>query len=102
MPSVNKWQITTSPRMLRRMGKTGEELAELQNVVSRIIIQGIDEVDPGTGKVNRDRLIDEVADVLAQIKTTIEFLALPEERIAERMERKHALMVEWEAMYDAD
>lgn len=96
---MNKWQVTTDPLMLRRMGKTGEELGELQNVVSRIIIQGIDEIDPGTGKTNRQRLIDETADVLAQCYVNMAALGLPESEINARVDTKVGLMAEWESLY---
>ena len=45
----------------------GEEAGELASACCRILIQGINESDPGTGKVNRQRLLDEIADVRALI-----------------------------------
>jgi len=98
-PKLTKWTPTTDLMMLRRMGKLIEELGELSNVAARCIIQGIDEVDPGTGKVNRQRLHDELADVLAQVHCTIETLGLSSTGIAERRNDKIAQMAEWEAMF---
>lgn len=97
--ALTKWTPTTDLMMLRRMGKLQEELAELANVAARCIIQGIDEVDPGTGKVNRLRLQHEIADVLAQCSQTIKALNLDETAISERTIEKERLMEEWEAMF---
>jgi hypothetical protein len=52
-PKLSKWVPTTDPMTLRRMGKLTEELGELQSVAARVVIQGIDETDPSSGKVNR-------------------------------------------------
>jgi NTP pyrophosphatase (non-canonical NTP hydrolase) len=97
--ALTKWTPTTDLMMLRRMGKLQEELAELANVAARCIIQGIDEVDPGSGKVNRTRLENEIADVLAQCRCTIDALGLDDDHIAERTREKREQMAEWEAMF---
>lgn len=96
---TSKWIPTTDLMMLRRMGKLGEELGELQSVTARCIIQGIDEVDPGSGKVNRQRLQEELADVQAQIGCTVQALQLDQDFMARRTARKIELMSEWEAMF---
>jgi NTP pyrophosphatase (non-canonical NTP hydrolase) len=98
-PKMNKWTPTTNLLELRRLGKLGEELGELANVASRCIIQGLDEVDPGTGKVNRQRLLDEMADVYAQIECTMEAFGLDRTYYAERVVRKVRQMGEWEALF---
>lgn len=99
---LSKWTPTTDLMMLRRMGKLLEELGELTNVAARCIIQGIDEVDPGTGKVNRLRLENEIADVLAQCRCTIDALGLDDHAIRVRVEDKRDQMRRWEAMFGAD
>ena len=96
---MNKWQLESSVIVRRRMGKTGEELAELSSVVSRIQIQGLDAIDPGTGQTNRQRLIDETADVLAQCYSNIKSLDLPQDEIKQRTAVKMTLMDEWEGLY---
>jgi hypothetical protein len=96
---VTKWVPTTDLMMLRRMGKTSEECSELIAVLARVIIQGIDEVDPASGKPNRERLIDEVADVQAQLNCTIEWLGLNRNYITARTARKEGYMREWEGMF---
>lgn len=96
---VTKWTPTTQLSMLRRMGKLLEELNECGSVAARCIIQGIDEVDPSSQRVNRDRLGDEMADVLAQIECTVAMLDYDRDALALRVERKLASMAAWEAMF---
>lgn len=100
--AMSKWVPTTNLLMLRRMGKLSEELGELQAVAARCIIQGIDEVDPGTGRVNSNRLADELADVYAQIECTMEALKLHKGNFARRVTIKKGQMREWEEMFDGD
>lgn len=99
--SMTKWQHTTEPLHVRRLGKTGEELAELAAVVSRCLIQGIDEIDPSSGKTNRQRFIDETADVRAQLNCNDRAFGLPVAEIAARVAKKEAWMAEWESHYSA-
>lgn len=87
--------------ILRRVGKTGEEAAELGKVCSRITIQGLDGVDPATGISNREALAKEIADVLAQCKCTINALGLDDSAIRARSHFKVAQMAEWEAMFSS-
>lgn len=96
--SMNPWMPERSPLILRRVGKTGEEAAELLKVTNRIVIQGIDGVDPESGKTNRQCLQDEAADVLAQICLCINVLGLDQAAIDARVTRKLELMAEWEAL----
>lgn len=101
-PKLSKWTPTTDLVTLRRMGKLTEELGELQSVAARVVIQGIDEVDPGTGKVNRQRLLDELADVQAQIGCTLLAFDLDQDYLARRVAEKVRQMNEWEAMFAGD
>ncbi len=101
VPSMSKWQHTTDPLHIRRLGKTGEELAELAAVVSRCLIQGLDEIDPSSGKTNRQRFIDETADVRAQLNCNDRAFGLPLAEIAARVAKKEAWMAEWESHYGA-
>ncbi|MBL8387003.1 MAG: hypothetical protein JNK17_02080 [Hydrogenophaga sp.] len=99
--AMNKWIPESDPMVLRRVGKTGEECAELAKVCSRITIQGLDGVDPATGESNRRALAKEIADVVAQCLVTIKALDLPREFIDERVNVKRDQMAEWEAMFSA-
>lgn len=93
----SNWTPTTNLLHLRRFGKLQEELAELAAVAARCITQGIDEVDPGTGKLNRHRLEEELADVLAQCQITVRLLDLNSDAIHDRKLRKQVMMMRWES-----
>jgi len=97
--ALSKWIPESDPMVLRRVGKTGEECAELAKVCSRITIQGLDGVDPATGETNRQALTKEVADVMAQCLVTMEALGLDSFAIHSRKLDKVAQMAEWEAMF---
>lgn len=97
--AMNKWTPETDPMVLRRVGKTGEECAELSKVCSRITIQGLAGVDPATGESNRLALAKEVADVMAQCEVTIQALGLSREFIEARAATKVEQMAEWESMF---
>jgi hypothetical protein len=95
-PKMQPWRVETDKRRLRRLGKTGEELAELSAVVSRCIIQGVDEIDPSSGKTNRQRLQEEVADVYCQLDLLVTALNLNTFQIDVRSAKKAGQMAEWE------
>lgn len=97
--ALSKWVPETNPMILRRVGKTGEECAELSKVCSRITIQGIDGVDPATGVSNREALTKEIADVIAQCDVTAQALGLDIDAIDDRSVEKKRQMREWEAMF---
>ena len=97
--AMNKWIPETNQMVLRRVGKTGEECAELSKVCSRITIQGVDGIDPATGVSNRDALAKEIADVIAQCFVTINALGLDNDAIKARAHDKQAQMAEWEALF---
>lgn len=99
--AMNKWVPESNPMILRRVGKTGEECAELSKVCSRITIQGLDGIDPETGKTNRQALANEVADVMAQCEVTIRKLGLNRRAINLRAYEKEQQMIEWEALFSA-
>ncbi|MCB2071195.1 MAG: hypothetical protein KDF67_17050 [Ottowia sp.] len=97
--AVTKWIPESDPMVLRRVGKTGEECAELAKVCSRITIQGLDGVDPVTGISNREALAKEIADVIAQCDVTVQALGLDMDAIDARSVDKKRQMREWEAMF---
>jgi NTP pyrophosphatase (non-canonical NTP hydrolase) len=94
-----KWSLEPDAQRLRRYGKTIEEMGECLAVLGRCIIQGIDETDPGTQKKNRQRLTDETADVIAQLKLNCDVLKLDDDAIFDRVTDKLAQMAAWEAMF---
>lgn len=98
--ALNPWRPMTQPLDLKHIGKLGEELNECAAAASRCVIQGIDESEPVTGKVNRDWLEDEIADVRANSELVIEHFGLDVAKIAERSERKKKHLRAWHAMAD--
>lgn len=97
--ALSKWIPESDPKVLRRVGKTGEECADLSKVCSRITIQGLDGVDPASGESNREALAKEIADVIAQCDVCIDALALDWDAIRRRVREKVEQMREWEAMF---
>ncbi|MEQ1698169.1 MAG: hypothetical protein ABL901_20255 [Hyphomicrobiaceae bacterium] len=97
-PTLNPWRPMTDALDLAHLGKLGEELNEAGAAVSRCIIQGIDEREPVTGKVNREWLEDEIADVLAGIDLVAFHFGLDPVCIALRVARKKAHLRNWHAM----
>jgi len=95
---VNPWHPISNPVDIKHLGKLGEEAGELASAVSRCIIQGVDEAEPVTGKVNREWLEDEIADVMAGSMLVMRRFNLNEERISERVERKMAQLRSWHDM----
>jgi len=95
---ANSWRPTRSPIDLAHLGKLAEELGECAAAASRCIIQGIDEREPETGKLNRGWLEDEIADVTAGIALVTEHFKLDNERIFRRAMRKMKHLRAWHAM----
>ena len=98
---MKKWEPESNTHIARRVGKTGEESCELGSVCARISIQGLQSVDPSSGKTNRQRLIEEMADVQAQINCNIGTILTDDEHrwFQQRTIEKMAQMSEWEAHY---
>lgn len=97
---ANPWHPMTVPIDLKHLGKLGEELNECGAAVSRCIIQGIDEAEPVTGKVNRRWLEDEIADVYANLKLVVDHFGLDTAHIRGRMGRKQEHLKSWHEMLD--
>jgi NTP pyrophosphatase (non-canonical NTP hydrolase) len=91
----NPWHPMSDPVDLKHLGKLGEELGECSAAVSRCIIQGIDEAEPVTGKINREWLEDEVADVIANIGLVMEHFNLNVDRIERRSFTKVDQLKAW-------
>ncbi len=91
----NPWHPITDPLKLKILGKLAEELIECGNAVARCIIQGIDEVEPVTGKPNRKWLEDEVADAIANLQIAIEKLNFDGRAIGVRVEMKKRHLSTW-------
>lgn len=97
--AMQPWKPDDNPHQARRIGKTLEEVNELGAVLARISIQGLDAIDPASGKTNRVRLEEELGDLEAQTILTIQALGLDYSRIAARSIEKQKQMAEWEAHF---
>jgi NTP pyrophosphatase (non-canonical NTP hydrolase) len=95
---LNPWEPTTSKIDLKILGKLGEELGELSAAVSRCIIQGIDEAEPTTGKINRQWLEEEIADVHAGLVIILEHYKLNNLFILNRSVQKINTLRAWHKM----
>ncbi|MEJ0047059.1 MAG: hypothetical protein WDN04_13790 [Rhodospirillales bacterium] len=94
------WVPMSNPTDIRHIGKFQEELNEAGTAASRCLIQGIDEREPETGKLNREWLEDEIADVRATSELAIEHFELDEKRIRERAARKKLYLRSWHAKFE--
>lgn len=92
---VSPWVPMKNSIDLKHLGKLGEEVNELGAVISRCIIQGIDESEPVTGKVNRQWLTEEIADVLANIHLVSKHFNLDDEVVTNRVVKKVKLLTRW-------
>ena len=93
---MEPWTPETHPATLRRVGKLGEEAAELSKVCFRIVTQGSDGVDPRTKQSNVEELKKEIADVYAQLDETVAYFLMCADFIEARRAHKRQLMEEWE------
>jgi NTP pyrophosphatase (non-canonical NTP hydrolase) len=98
--ALNPWRPMADPLDLKHLGKLGEEVNELGSAIFRCLIQGIDEREPITHKLNREWLEDELADVLANIELVQKHFALDIPRMLERAERKKAHLRGWHSMLE--
>lgn len=97
---ANPWVPMTCLIDLKHLGKLAEECNELGAAIARCIIQGIDEAEPETGKVNREWLEDELADVLANIELVGQHFKLNHDRMGDRIARKMKHLRQWHGMPD--
>ena len=100
---MNPWKHEVDPLVIRRVGKMTEECGELIAVCGRIQIQGLNAIDPSSGKTNIQRLLEEMADVQAQIDVTIaKLLSLRLPEFEARVEQKSEQMSQWEIALRAE
>lgn len=95
---VSPWQPITDPLHLKLLGKLLEELNEAGSAAARCLIQGMDGAEPDTGKVNREWLEDELADVMANISLVAAGFEMDWDRMNARIARKRANLQAWHAM----
>lgn len=92
---LQDWQPITNKYELAILGKAGEELNEAGVAIFRCIIQGIDEREPVTSKINKHWLEDEIADVRAMLDHVEYRLNLDQHRIDKRRKKKFLWKARW-------
>lgn len=95
MKQPSPWQPETNKLRLAILGKLGEELGEAGAIVNRCVIQGIEESEPVTGRVNAVALTEEIADVLAAADIAIDHFRLDRGAINLRIARKRDHLKGW-------
>lgn len=95
---MRPWQPMKNVRDSKTIGKLGEECGKLSAAISRCQVQGIDGKEPVTGKVNREWLEEEIADVEANILLVKERFKLDADFIKARSARKVKHLRTWHAM----
>lgn len=96
--ALNPWHPMTDAVAVKHLGKLNEETNELGAATARCIIQGIDQREPVTGKLNSRWLEDEIADVLAGIELCIEHFDLDRPHMLNRLALKKKRLKEWHVM----
>ena len=89
------WQPITNKADLAVLGKLGEEVCEAGGKICRAIIQGMLEADPGTGKINKIAIEDELADIEAMIMHAVEHFNMDLTRMRERRIKKYRYKAPW-------
>lgn len=73
---INLWIPEPDPIKRALLGKMGEEAGELATRLHRASIQGLDAIDPDTGRTNREEIQREISDVEACFAVAHEWLNL--------------------------
>ena len=99
----SNWQPISDPHVIAIFAKLGEEAGELISAKDRCLAQGLSGTEPRTGKLNKEWLEDEIADVLAMIRHTCDRLDLDVERIWLREAKKFTFKEKWlDGLRDAE
>lgn len=88
MSVINAWKPEEDVVLHQALGKLAEECSELAKIATRCMIQGYAETDPGTEKLNRTQLMEEVADVRATMRWLFDVLDIPFKGESPREARK--------------
>lgn len=89
------WQPVTNALDVAILGKAIEEAGELVAILGRCLIQGMDGVDPTSGKSNRLALQEELADNMAQRYFLEERYNLDQAEMSRRWSAKIAFLKLW-------
>ena len=91
------WRPMSDPVDVMHLAKLAEEVCECGSALARCLMQGIDERHPMSGKLNREWLEDEIADVIANIELVVTRFDLKTDRIAARCAGKMVQLRAWHA-----
>jgi hypothetical protein len=94
---ISPWHPITDAVDLKYLGKLVKESGELASITARVMIQGIDGINPDGGKVNRQALSEEIADVFANCLLVIQRFGLNTVEIDERKLVKMSKLRIWHA-----
>lgn len=94
MTAITLWLPEPDLVIHQALGKAAEETGELAKELARAMIQGLDASDPKTGKTNRQKLLEEIADLDAAVTWLREVADLGEYKNA-RVITKLAGFREW-------
>lgn len=104
---MNPWRPMTRPIDLKHLGKLAEEGLGLVDALDDAASNGglspanlLAELAEVTGKINREWLEDELADVAANVRLVVEHFHLDQGRMNERVARKMGQLRTWHAMLD--
>lgn len=97
-PAITAWLPEQDRHRLAVLGKLAEECNELAARASRCILHGLDEVDPDTGRTNREELTRELADVDACTAQALKRLDI--EPMMQRAGDKYAGFNRWHDLID--
>lgn len=95
MKDASPWHPMDDPVDIKHIGKALEELGEAVSALARALIQGMDEAEPETGKINRDWVQDEFADVKTGIELITRRWDLDRSHMSERQVRKTRHLQQW-------
>ncbi|ANK73631.1 hypothetical protein FA04_13975 [Ensifer adhaerens] len=100
--SITPWKPETDIVLHQALGKCAEECGELSQALARCLIQGFQEAEPVTHKLNRTHLFDEVADLKAALRWLFDVLDEPFKGESERERRKFDGFKHWQKMLESD
>lgn len=92
---ISPWFPMDKLNDVRVAGKLLEELGECTSATARCLIQGLDGLEPVTGKPNRTWLEEEIADARATMQHAIMQFDLDENRIRLRERDKSRKLQRW-------
>jgi len=100
LKKISPWSPETNQVRLAVLGKLLEELGEGTQMASRCIIQGIDESEPITGKVNRLAFQNELADIFACMEIAVDYFDLDFNSMNQRITDTVAGFKLWHSMIE--